>query len=84
MTEPVHQSTTSEDSRPLSLTDREVVALYIMLKPKEMSLDSTMISLLERLESTMFESLSIEQVESIDQVYQEMTARGVGFRELSR
>jgi hypothetical protein len=47
----------------------EAVGLYLMLKGREKELDSVLQGLLTRLETTLFEALSIEELENLDSLY---------------
>jgi hypothetical protein len=48
-----------------SLTDAEIEELYVLLKPREESLGAPLEGLLARLESALFDRLTIDQIERL-------------------
>jgi hypothetical protein len=55
----------------LRLSDRELVGLYLQLRRDEDGLDDTLFSLYTRLQRLLYEELSIEEMESLENLYQE-------------
>jgi len=53
------------------LESMEVTGVYLLLKKYEKELDSTLLSLFNRIESTLYEKLSIEELESLNKLYAE-------------
>jgi len=53
------------------LESMEVTGVYLLLKKYEKELDSTLLSLFNRIESTLYEKLSIEELESLNKLYTE-------------
>lgn len=51
------------------LTGRETVGIYLFLKKREEELDATLTQLLIRIEKRLFDRLSIEQFEQLDELY---------------
>lgn len=49
----------------LSLSDAEVEELYVALKPREAVLPATLVSLLTRLERSLYQRLTIEELERL-------------------
>ena len=49
----------------LDLSDQEIEELYVLLKPREESLGDPLEGLLARLERTLFDRLTIEQIERL-------------------
>ncbi len=50
-------------------SEKELIGLYILLKGGEDTLDFTMSKLLSRVESYLYQKLTIEELENIDFVY---------------
>ena len=51
------------------LKDREIVAVYLMLKDRETELDTVALQLMDRLEKTLFSELTIDEFEKIRESY---------------
>jgi hypothetical protein len=49
----------------LNLSDQEIEELYVLLKPREESLGAPLEGLLARLERTLFDRLTIDQIERL-------------------
>ena len=49
----------------VSLSSREEEELYVLLKPRESSLDATLDDLLRRVEKELFARMTIEQIEML-------------------
>ncbi len=49
----------------ITLSDREIEELYVLLKPREESLGAPLEGLLARLERTLFDRLTIDQIERL-------------------
>jgi hypothetical protein len=49
----------------LNLSDQEIEELYVLLKPREESLGAPLEGLLARLEHTLFDRLTIDQIERL-------------------
>lgn len=49
----------------LALTDAELEALYVLLKPREEKLSSPLAGLLARIERALYDRLTIEELERI-------------------
>jgi hypothetical protein len=58
------------------LSDKELIGLFMMLKDREESLDITMAKLLSRLEGTLYQKLTIEELENIGDVYMNRSDTG--------
>ena len=54
----------------IDLDGAEVVALYVLMRRHDLELDARMISLYERLERILHDRLSIEQMENIENLYE--------------
>ena len=48
---------------PLALTDGEIEELYVLLKPREERLTEPLAGLLTRLERTLYDRLTIDELE---------------------
>ncbi len=53
----------------MRLTEREVIGIYLLLKKHETELDETLESVEERIETLLFDNLSIEQFEELERLY---------------
>jgi len=51
------------------LQGKELVAVYLLLKKDDRDLDPAQLSVKNRIEKVLFESLSIEEIESIEELY---------------
>ncbi len=51
------------------LQGNELVGIYLLLKENENSLDNIQLSVKTRIEKILFSSLSIEELESIEDLY---------------
>ena len=51
------------------LSDKELIGLYMLLKDREEGLDFTMAKLFSRIETVIYQKLTIEELENIDKVY---------------
>jgi hypothetical protein len=49
----------------ITLSDPEIEELYVLLKPREESLGALLEELLARLEHTLFDRLTIDQIERL-------------------
>lgn len=54
----------------MELGDRETVALYLFLQKREDELDDTLFTLFTKIQKRLYEELSIEEMESIEDLYQ--------------
>jgi hypothetical protein len=52
-----------------SLKDREILAVYLMLKDSEGELDETLLKLLDRLSRQLYRNLTIDEFENIRELY---------------
>ncbi len=50
---------------PISLSDREIEDLYVILKPLEETLGAPLEELLERLERALYDRLTIDEMEQL-------------------
>lgn len=50
---------------PISLSDTEIEALYVILKPREESLPEELAALLARMERALYDRLTIDQIERL-------------------
>ena len=53
------------------LKDREILGVYLALKDREAELDDTLLQLLDRLERTLYQELTIDEFENIRALYYE-------------
>ena len=53
------------------LKGREILGVYLLLKDREAQLDATLLQLLDRLERTLYQDLTIEEFESIRALYED-------------
>ena len=51
------------------LSDKELVGLYIWLKPRENDLDLILLNLLSRMEKFLYQTMTIEEIETIQDIY---------------
>jgi hypothetical protein len=51
------------------LKKREILGIYLLLKDREQVLDATMLQLLDRLERTLYQELTIDEFENIRDRY---------------
>ncbi|UCF97745.1 MAG: hypothetical protein JSV89_21650 [Spirochaetaceae bacterium] len=51
------------------LKGREILAVYLMLKEGEAELDETLLQLLDRLERTLYQQLTIDEFENLRENY---------------
>ncbi len=49
----------------VTLTEKEEEELYVVLKPRESDLEEPLQGLLQRIEKSLFERLTIEQIEGL-------------------
>ncbi|HDQ14908.1 MAG TPA: hypothetical protein ENN41_08870 [Sediminispirochaeta sp.] len=54
----------------ISLENRDVIALFLFLREREDELDGVLQGLYQRLQRDLFEKLSIEEMESLEDLYQ--------------
>jgi hypothetical protein len=47
------------------LSEKEVEELYVLLRPRETELDEALQGLLQRIEKSLFERLTIEEIEGL-------------------
>ena len=52
-----------------SLKDREILAVYLMLKDSEGELDEILLKLLDRLSRQLYRNLTIDEFENIRELY---------------
>jgi hypothetical protein len=52
------------------LKGREILGVYLLLKDREAQLDATLLQLLDRLERTLYQDLTIEEFENIRALYE--------------
>ena len=50
---------------PITLSEREIEELYVILKPREDSLGAALEELLARLEQTLYDRLTIDEMERL-------------------
>jgi hypothetical protein len=55
----------------MELSERETVALYLFLGKREEELDESLFSLYTRIQKSLNERLSIEEMETLDRLYAE-------------
>jgi hypothetical protein len=53
------------------LKGREILGIYLQLKDREAELDETLLRLLDRLERTLYQELTIDEFENIRRIYYE-------------
>jgi hypothetical protein len=51
------------------LKGREILGVYLLLKDREAELDETLLQLLDRLERTLYQELTIDEFENIRALY---------------
>ena len=56
----------------ISLSEKELVGLYILLKNSEMNLDVHLSALLLKIEKILYSRLTVEDIEKIDEVYKKI------------
>ena len=56
----------------ISLTEKELIGLYILMRNSEMNLDAHLSALLLRVEKILYRRLTIEDIEKIDEVYKKI------------
>jgi hypothetical protein len=49
----------------VALTEKEEEDLYVLLKPRETDLEEPLLGLLQRIEKSLFERLTIEEIEGL-------------------
>jgi hypothetical protein len=54
------------------LKEREILAVYIILKDRETNLDDTQLQLLDRLERVLYRELTIDELENIRELYKKI------------
>jgi hypothetical protein len=54
-----------------SLKDREILGVYLLLKDREAELDHGLLQLLDRMERTLYQELTIDEFENIRRTYHE-------------
>jgi hypothetical protein len=54
----------------IHIRGRELVGLYLMLKREDSYLDETLSSLLDRIEAYLYQNLSIDQMEELEDLYE--------------
>lgn len=54
----------------IPLKSRELVGVYLLLKREDAGLDETLSQLLERMEEYLFQVLSIDQMEDLEELYE--------------
>ena len=55
----------------ITINDRELVGLHLLLKANEMKLDRTLQALLGKTERILYQNLSVEQLENLSDLYTE-------------
>jgi hypothetical protein len=53
------------------LKGREILGVYLQLKDREAELDEALLQLLDRLERTLYQELTIDEFENIRRIYEE-------------
>ncbi len=53
----------------VSIEGREVIGIYLLLKRNEARLDKTLASTMARLERTLYQELSVEEFERLEEEY---------------
>ena len=51
------------------LSDKELVGLYVRLKPRENELDLILLNLLSRMEKILYQTMTIEEIETIQDIF---------------
>lgn len=51
--------------KEVALTEKDVEELYVLLKPREVDLQEPLQGLLKRIEKSLFERLTIEEIENL-------------------
>ncbi len=51
------------------LSDKELVGMYVWLKPRENELDLILLNLLSRMEKILYQTMTIEEIETIQDIY---------------
>ena len=51
------------------LKGKEILGVYLLLKDREAELDETLLQLLDRLERTLYQELTIDEFENIRALY---------------
>jgi hypothetical protein len=51
--------------KEVALTEKEVEELYVVLKPRETDLEEPLQGLLKRIEKSLFERMTIEEIETL-------------------
>jgi hypothetical protein len=51
------------------LSEKELVGLYVRLKPRENDLDLILLNLLSRMEKILYQTMTIEEIETIQDIY---------------
>ncbi|MFP4266854.1 MAG: hypothetical protein ACLFQW_02535 [Spirochaetaceae bacterium] len=54
----------------MELSDRQMIGLYLFLQKREEELDDTLFSLYTKMQKIFREELSIEEMESLDYLYE--------------
>lgn len=54
----------------MELSDRQMIGLYLFLQKREEELDDTLFSLYTKMQRIFREELSIEEMESLDYLYE--------------
>jgi hypothetical protein len=57
--------------REMALTEKEEEELYVLLKPREIDLLEPLQGLLQRIEKSLFERLTIEEIEGLAARFQQ-------------
>lgn len=58
------------------LSEKELLGIYMLLKAQESGLDITMSKLLNRIEKYLYQSLTIEELENLEDTYQKHMRSG--------
>ena len=53
----------------INLTNKEIIGLFLLLKKNEDNIDEVLFRLRNKLEDKIFENLSIEELENIEELY---------------
>jgi hypothetical protein len=53
----------------VQLTPKEIVGLFIFLRRNEANLDPILVSMKNRLERVLFESLTLEEFDTLEELY---------------
>ena len=49
----------------LKLSEKEIIELYIFLKPKELEINNTLLGMLKNIETQLYSKFTIEEIENL-------------------